>query len=149
MKKKYPNSVYTGIHSDPETWGMCCSEEAAQKCAEEYYDIYERKDHFWSVFFGVQLFIMKWIGICFLCGCTMLVIYDTFNMSPIVLVCALPVFAMILLFYEIGYRKAKKNYQKHGLYEPYCSWKVYVTIARGYFGATAFAVVALLLNGML
>lgn len=36
--KKYPAHVYRGITSDPDTWGMCCSEEMARKCAEEYYD---------------------------------------------------------------------------------------------------------------
>lgn len=38
QKKLYPPSVYFGITDDPETWGMCCSEEMARKCAEEHYD---------------------------------------------------------------------------------------------------------------
>ena len=33
----YPSSVYFGITDDPDTWGMCCSEEMARKCAEENY----------------------------------------------------------------------------------------------------------------
>lgn len=44
MAKKYPASVYSGIHRDDEdSWGMCCSYEAACRCAEEHYDI-NRKD---------------------------------------------------------------------------------------------------------
>lgn len=40
MAKKYPASVYSGIHRDDEnSWGMCCSYEAACQCAEEHYDI--------------------------------------------------------------------------------------------------------------
>ncbi len=37
--KKYPKDLYDGITSDPDTWGMCCSEEMARKCAESNYDI--------------------------------------------------------------------------------------------------------------
>ena len=40
----YPSSVYSGITDDPDSWGMCCSKEMAYKCAEDYYDIYVRKD---------------------------------------------------------------------------------------------------------
>lgn len=35
---KYPESLYSGITDDPDTWGMCCSEEQARKCAEAWYD---------------------------------------------------------------------------------------------------------------
>lgn len=35
---KYPESLYSGITDDPDTWGMCCSEEQARHCAEAWYD---------------------------------------------------------------------------------------------------------------
>lgn len=47
--KKYPGSIYSGIHPDDEnSWGMCCSYEMACRCAEDNYD-YNRKEtrKFW------------------------------------------------------------------------------------------------------
>lgn len=41
---KYPESLYSGITDDPDTWGMCCSEEQARRCAEAWYDDQIKED---------------------------------------------------------------------------------------------------------
>lgn len=41
---KYPESLYSGITDDPDTWGMCCSEEQARHCAEAWYDNQIKED---------------------------------------------------------------------------------------------------------
>lgn len=41
---KYPESLYSGITDDPDTWGMCCSEEQARRCAEAWYDMRMKED---------------------------------------------------------------------------------------------------------
>lgn len=35
---RYPPQVYSGISDDPNSWGMCCSEEMARRCAEQHWD---------------------------------------------------------------------------------------------------------------
>lgn len=35
---RYPPQVYSGISDDPDSWGMCCSEEMARRCAEQHWD---------------------------------------------------------------------------------------------------------------
>lgn len=41
---KYPESLYSGITDDPDSWGMCCSEEQARRCAEAWYDDQIKED---------------------------------------------------------------------------------------------------------
>lgn len=41
---KYPESLYSGITDDPDTWGMCSSEEQARRCAEAWYDNQIKED---------------------------------------------------------------------------------------------------------
>lgn len=36
--KRYPSTVYSGIGEDPDSWGMCCSEKMARRCAEINWD---------------------------------------------------------------------------------------------------------------
>lgn len=45
MKKHsgYPSHVYSGIGESPDSWGMCCSEEMARRCAECNWDNRESK----------------------------------------------------------------------------------------------------------
>ena len=44
MRKKtkesyhYPPQAYSGISDNPDSWGMCCSEEMARRCAEQHWD---------------------------------------------------------------------------------------------------------------
>lgn len=44
MKPEYPKNLYDGITDDPDSWGMCCSREAAEQCAREWYDRYHREE---------------------------------------------------------------------------------------------------------
>ena len=46
---KYPESLYSGITSDPDTWGMCCSEYQARRCAEAWYDNQIKKDRMFGI----------------------------------------------------------------------------------------------------
>lgn len=149
MKKKYPNSVYTGIHADPETWGMCCSYEAARKCAEQYYDIYERKDHPWSVFFGVNLFLLKWLGICFFCDLPVIVAFYYTDLPYSCLFIALPILVALCGYCEYRLHKATHDYHAHGLSIPYDDWRARVVWARGFLGAVVIDIILLGLNGML
>ena len=36
---RYPPQVYSGISDNPDSWGMCCSEEMARRCAEQHWDV--------------------------------------------------------------------------------------------------------------
>lgn len=35
---RYPPQAYSGISDNPDSWGMCCSEEMARRCAEQHWD---------------------------------------------------------------------------------------------------------------
>lgn len=58
----YPDSVYEGITSDPDTWGMCCDEEMARECAEEYY-LRTRKKEKWTINVGLIVSMVALAGV--------------------------------------------------------------------------------------
>lgn len=62
--KKYPDKVYEGINNNSDTWGMCCSENMARKCAEDWYDNHGGKreiilERFANIFLNIYSFIIK------------------------------------------------------------------------------------------
>lgn len=57
-EKKYPAHVYRGITGDPDTWGMCCSEEMARLCAEEHYDRNRRDGAKFAFLAGIATLIV-------------------------------------------------------------------------------------------
>lgn len=57
-KRRYPPDIYRNITDDPDTWGMCCSKEAARSCAEAYYDDTERIHSFKDVILAFILSIV-------------------------------------------------------------------------------------------
>lgn len=61
--KKYPNQVYSGITSDPETWGMCHSEESARKCAEDWWKKEGLKIYIGEKIFDILLLTIKIVAL--------------------------------------------------------------------------------------
>lgn len=62
---RYPAYIYNGISSDPDTWGMCCSEEMVRKCAESNYRlrIEQRRNKLINTIKDVSISICLIIGI--------------------------------------------------------------------------------------
>lgn len=72
--KKYPDFVYKGITDNENSWGMCCSREMAEECAEEYYKNNKMKmfkeevlDDIVASFFVFIMKIIAFIIILFAC----------------------------------------------------------------------------------
>lgn len=60
---KYPENLYSGISDDSDSWGMCCGEEEARRCAEDWYDRQNNnKDNDTLTIVKSVLFIAGWLA---------------------------------------------------------------------------------------
>lgn len=53
---KYPRHLYDDITDNENSWGMCCSKEMAQKCAEDWY-----RNGGWKEYWGERLLLNLFI----------------------------------------------------------------------------------------